>query len=102
MLEAQLEGKVDSWAILWNLSVFMNDGLVLYPGKSLVENKGFDGSGIHCRGEAPDQAVETDFTPKRLPSVGMDPALCERVFDYFRARRSPRERLRALAARFFA
>jgi hypothetical protein len=102
MLESQLEGKVDSWAIRWNLSVFMNDGMVLYPKKSLVENKGFDGSGIHTRGNAADLAVDAGFIPRRLPVPGIDPAIRDKVFDYFRARRTPRARLHALAARFFA
>ena len=48
MLRAQQQGKVDSWAIRWYLSVFTKNGLVLYPGKSLVRNMGFDGSGTHC------------------------------------------------------
>ena len=49
LLERQRAGKVDSWGIRWNLSVFDNDGLVLYPKTSLVDNRGFDGSGTHCR-----------------------------------------------------
>jgi hypothetical protein len=48
MLEKQQLGKNDSWAIRWYLSVFMNNGLVLYPPKSLVKNIGFDGSGENC------------------------------------------------------
>lgn len=48
MLESQLRGEIDSWAIRWWLSVFLRDGLVLYPRQSLVENIGFDGSGTHC------------------------------------------------------
>lgn len=48
MLEKQRQGKVDSWGIRWNLSVFENSGLVLYPVISLVDNAGFDGSGTHC------------------------------------------------------
>lgn len=102
MLEAQRAGRVDSWAIRWNLSVFMNDGLVLYPVKSLVENKGFDGSGTHTRGKSPNRIIDASFTPARLPMPGVDPEVCERVFDYFRLRRSPQARLRALADRFFA
>lgn len=47
MLELQLHGKVDSWAIRWWLSVFLRNGLVLYPRHSLVDNIGFDGSGTH-------------------------------------------------------
>jgi hypothetical protein len=48
LLGKQLAGKVDSWGIRWYLSVFMRDGLVLYPPRSLVLNAGFDGSGTHA------------------------------------------------------
>ncbi|MEH6305046.1 glycosyltransferase [Olivibacter sp. CPCC 100613] len=40
-------GKNDSWAIRWHASVFLKNGLVLYPAKSLIENIGHDGSGVH-------------------------------------------------------
>lgn len=39
--------KNNSWAIRWYASVFLNNGLVLYPSKSLVENIGHDGTGVH-------------------------------------------------------
>jgi hypothetical protein len=52
MLEKQRSGDIDSWGIRWHLSVFMMDGLVLYPAKSLVINAGIDGSGTHGRGTA--------------------------------------------------
>lgn len=99
MLEAQLAGKVDSWAIRWNLSVFMNDGMVLYPKQSLVENTGFDGSGVHCRGESLDQLLDSSFLPRRFPAAAIDPEARKAVFDYFRARHSPAARLRALTRR---
>jgi len=40
-------GKNDSWAIRWHASIFLKNGLVLYPSKSLIENIGHDGSGVH-------------------------------------------------------
>lgn len=39
--------KINSWAIRWYLSVFNNDGLVLYPRESMIQNIGTDGSGTH-------------------------------------------------------
>jgi hypothetical protein len=48
MLEQQKKGLSDSWAIRWNLSVFNENGLVLFPRVTLVNNHGFDGSGVHC------------------------------------------------------
>lgn len=44
----QMQGRIDSWAIRWYLSVFRRDGLVLYPTRPLVRNIGFDGTGVHC------------------------------------------------------
>lgn len=48
MSDLQLKGEIDSWAIYWYASVFLKDGLTLYPKKSLIQNIGFDGSGTHC------------------------------------------------------
>lgn len=39
--------KNNSWAIRWYASVFLNKGLVLYPAKSLIDNIGHDGTGVH-------------------------------------------------------
>lgn len=47
MLEDQLVGKVDSWAIRFYLTAFTSDALTLYPKETLVINNGFDGSGVH-------------------------------------------------------
>lgn len=48
MLNDQVDGKNDSWAIRWQASAFLNDKLTLFPGRSLVNNIGHDDSGIHC------------------------------------------------------
>jgi hypothetical protein len=48
MLEAQIAGRNNSWAIRWHASTFLADRLQLSPGRSLVRNIGFDGSGTHC------------------------------------------------------
>jgi hypothetical protein len=45
MLENQIAGRSDSWAIRWYGSLWMHHGLALHPGRSLVRNTGFDGSG---------------------------------------------------------
>jgi hypothetical protein len=50
MLEKQMAGKLDSWAIRWYWTVFKAGGLVLFPPSTLVRNNGFDGSGSHGRG----------------------------------------------------
>ena len=47
MLEDQIAGRNDSWAIRWRASSFLNDKLTLYPKISLVYNTGTDGSGTN-------------------------------------------------------
>ena len=44
-------GKNDSWAIRWYASIFLKGGLTLNPSKSLINNIGNDGSGIHSNNE---------------------------------------------------
>ena len=46
LLEQQMNGKVDSWAIRWYLSVFLSNGVALFPPQSLVKNIGLN-SGTH-------------------------------------------------------
>jgi hypothetical protein len=47
MLRDQIAGLNDSWAIRWYASAFLKNKLTLYPGKSLVQNIGNDGTGTH-------------------------------------------------------
>jgi hypothetical protein len=47
MLEDQIAGKNDSWAVRWHAACFLNDLLILYPSRPLVNNIGRDGSGTH-------------------------------------------------------
>jgi hypothetical protein len=83
MLKDQIEGRVDSWGVRWLLSVFLKDGLVLYPQHSLVQNLGVDGSGTHGAGTQHlqgDLRIDADFmrrhekwpTELRIDSVALD------------------------------
>ena len=47
MLQDQIAGLNDSWAIRWYASTLLDGGLTLYPHQSLVLNIGNDGSGRH-------------------------------------------------------
>ncbi len=47
MLARQTRGEVDSWAIRWHASMFLDHKLSLYPVVTLIENTGRDGSGTH-------------------------------------------------------
>ncbi|MDO9009816.1 MAG: glycosyltransferase [Thiobacillus sp.] len=71
MLEAQIAGTNDSWAIRWYASAFLLGKLTLYPGRSLVHNIGNDATGTHC-----DQSSEMDTLlsnrPIRLDGVAVE------------------------------
>lgn len=46
-LKLNFTGILNTWFIKWHISVFINNGFTLYPSTSLVNNIGFDNSGIH-------------------------------------------------------
>ncbi len=50
MLQKQMEGKLDSWAIRWFYHQFKVKGLTLYPVYSKVYNNGFDTYATHTTG----------------------------------------------------
>lgn len=64
MLEDQIKGVNDSWAIRWYASAFLAEKLTLYPGRSLVHNIGNDSSGTHCS--------KTDMLDVKLSSTRID------------------------------
>jgi hypothetical protein len=49
MLKDQARGTIDSWAVRWYAAAFLANKLTLYPGQSLVENIGQEGSGTHSQ-----------------------------------------------------
>ena len=42
------KGKLDTWAIFWYASIYLNKGLSLHPKESYVQNIGHDGEGENC------------------------------------------------------
>jgi hypothetical protein len=85
MLEGQIEGGNDSWAVRWYASTFLAGKLTLYPGRSLVHNIGNDSSGTHSAASTSLDAELSD-TPISLSAVKVEPSEeGMRAFeDYFR------------------
>jgi len=63
MAKLQLDSKINSWAIYWYFSVFQQKGLTLYPSKSLVQNIGFDDTGVHCSASNRQRKIK-EYYPK--------------------------------------
>jgi hypothetical protein len=57
MLEDQIDGKNQSWAIRWYASTFLLNLLTLHPGTSFISHIGNDGSGTHSPNK-PDLTVK--------------------------------------------
>lgn len=51
MLDRQMAGDINSWAIRWCYAQFKQNTLTVFPCKSKVLNIGQDGSGTHCNAE---------------------------------------------------
>ena len=43
------QGKLNTWAIFWYASSYLQNGLSLHPKESFVQNIGFDEFGTHCK-----------------------------------------------------
>jgi hypothetical protein len=86
MLKAQIAGKNDSWAVRWHASCFLRDMLILYPGRSLVENIGNDGSGTHVTAKDTTYDVEMGMEPIRVGGIAIEESEIGRAAfcDFFR------------------
>jgi putative methyltransferase (TIGR04325 family) len=73
MLQGQLVGKNDSWAVRWHASAFLANKLTLYPGRSLVHNIGNDSSGTHCGTTSALDAQLSD-RPIQLKDIDVKPS----------------------------
>ena len=57
----QRRGRLgDSWGIRWYWSMFRDEGLALYPHRTLTSHLGADGSGTNW---GPTRALPTEFDP---------------------------------------
>lgn len=83
MLADSMTDRNQSWAVRWYYNCCMLEMLTLFPGHSLVNNIGFDGTGVHCGKVSPTgiERFQTELNPSTdteyrftLP-VAVDPKL---------------------------
>jgi len=85
MLEDQIKGINNSWAVRWHATVFLNNKYTLYPGRSLVENIGNDGSGTHCETTNIFSSTLLHKAVQHFPEVVTDNVIAYDLFrDYFK------------------
>jgi hypothetical protein len=84
MLKDQIDGRVNSWAIRWYASAYLNEMYTLYPGQTLVHNIGLDESGTHTGFDDRFFSEMGHFAPKDFPSfVSENPRDRNAFRDYF-------------------
>lgn len=77
MLDKQMRGEIDSWAIRWTYHQYKNNMLSVFPRKSLVFNGGFDEFATHTKGSAKryipqlDESMNTSFNLSK--KIYLDP-----------------------------
>ena len=81
MLKDAAAGRIDSWAVRWYASTFLDGMYTLYPGISLVLNKGHDGTGTHSRSTARYDTMLSSEAP-RLQKL--EPSTNETAYEAFR------------------
>jgi hypothetical protein len=88
MLKDQIAGKNNSWAIRWHASMYLSQSLQLSPGRSLVRNIGFDGTGTHC-GSSDAYNVELAERPISVDRISLRECNDARnaLIDYYRSTR---------------
>ena len=88
MLKQQILGNNDSWAIRWHAKMFLLDKLCLYPGKSLIQNIGTDGSGRHG---AMNNTFDVDLSSDRIVAKDIPIEECsfarKEIIRFYRSRR---------------
>ena len=48
-IKKDLAGENSVWDAYWYQTIYINNGLTLFPNLSHVQNEGFDGTGVHCK-----------------------------------------------------
>lgn len=81
MLSDQAAGKIDSWAINFQTSMFLKNGYFLFPENSLIKNIGFDNSGTHRESNSlfDLEKTKTDSLKFQLPPKSIDQKIVDKV-----------------------
>lgn len=81
-------GKINSWAIRWYLSIFREQGLVLYPRYSMIQNIGTDGSGTHSDIDEVYRTPLAEKPVRRFPKrIQEDPRALEQIKNFYKNRK---------------
>ncbi len=77
-LEQNLNGKINTWAIKWYSTIFINNGFSLHPNHSFVNNIGWGDDATHTKTNGKQYYWETlaqNITVERIPLIECEEAI---------------------------
>lgn len=84
MLAAQMDRKIDSWAVRWCFEQSNRDMYTIYPKHSYLGNEGLDGSGTNCGVEnSNDFMIIRDSFQCKFEKLGPDKRLIREFYLYY-------------------
>lgn len=84
MLDSQMKGKIDSWAIRWCYAQSKANMLTVYPVESRIRNIGLDGTGTHSGVTTKYEVILTDGKRKCVfDNLGFEPQIIRSFKDHF-------------------
>ncbi len=102
MLLNQKAGLIDSWYIRWSFHAFKTQKYTVYPRKSLINNLGFDDSGVHGKTTTNKSYSHTLLENKTQWELKKDIKFNKKLINNFNGVFSPRLRSRiSLMLRLF-
>lgn len=83
MLNDQMKGRINSWAIRWGYNQFKMNMWTIYPIRSLVKNIGNDLSGTHTSITNKYNVILATEKPNLNKSVQINPLLCKEFKKFY-------------------
>lgn len=83
MLEDQMKGRIDSWAIRWCYNQFKQSKYTIYPVKSLVSNIGLDFSGTHSSNKKKYKSDLHYFKPNLVEDILPDESIMKEFKKFY-------------------
>jgi hypothetical protein len=85
MLDNQMHGRINFWAIRWCYSQFKNNMFTIYPAVSRVRNIGLDNSGAHSSNLDArfDGTIRPEATSYTLQHIEINPVISRKFKKYY-------------------
>lgn len=86
LIKLKQQGKINAWSLDYLIFMISNNLNTLYPGNSLIENIGFDGSGENCNDTKPFFDIKK---PKKLYHKPVNELNIKKIKNVFKSYYSP-------------